>query len=98
MLLGEELVADQLPELERRAGRRDADDDEHGPFERVGSNFFLASRRAHSDGRAEGRVALVLRASHTQIIDLSLFQLQSPFYRSREARRTQPKLSCVTKQ
>ena len=51
LLLGEELVADQLPELKRRAGRRDADDDEDGPLERVGSELFAgvaagAERRA----------------------------------------------------
>ena len=40
LLLGEELVADQLPELERRAGRRDADDDEDRPFESISSEFL----------------------------------------------------------
>ena len=60
MLLGEELVADQLPKLERRAGRRDADDDEHGPFESISSEFFSgitpgAQRRPPGRGASHTR-------------------------------------------
>ena len=54
MLLGEELVADQLPELERRAGRRDADHNKHRPFERVGSEL-LAGVAARAERRPSGR-------------------------------------------
>ena len=62
MLLGEELVADQLPELERRAGRRDADDDEHRPLERISSEF-LSGVAPGAQGRPSGR-----GASHTRAI------------------------------
>ena len=60
--LGEELVADQLPELERRAGRRDANHNKHGPFERVGSEF-LSGVAPGAQGRPSGR-----GASHTRAI------------------------------
>ena len=42
LLLREELVAYQLPELKRRAGRRNTNNDEHRPFERVGSELFAS--------------------------------------------------------
>ena len=56
LLLGEELVADQLAELERRAGRRDADHNKHRPFERVGSELF-AGVAARAERRPSGRGA-----------------------------------------